>query len=68
MIRRMLHTLNQVKSFQEAIQSVNAISYLTGRLAKLFEVQGKGAEEAGEFESAYLLALNETIGKIKADG
>jgi hypothetical protein len=62
----MLRTLNTVKSLPEAIQTVNVISYLTGRLAKLFEVNGK-TEEPGEVEEAYLLALSETIEKMRSN-
>ncbi len=67
MIRRMLRTLNSVKSFQETIQTANAISYLTGRIAKLFEVQEEGNPEDDEFARAYLIALREMIEKKRSE-
>jgi hypothetical protein len=65
LIRRMLQTLNQVKNFQEAIQSVNALSYLSGRLAKLFEVQSGMRDDGEEVTQAYLMALSEVVGKMR---
>ena len=49
LVRRMLYTLNHINSFPEAIQTVNALSYLVGRLAKLFEVQSSQGEASSDF-------------------
>src|SRR5512139_3412265 len=58
LIRRMLHTLNHASTFNETVQSVNALSYLAGRLAKLLE-SAVQPDPATDLSTSYFLALQE---------
>ena len=65
LINRMLHVLNDLKSSEDTIQAVNTISYITGRLAKLCEVQNRKSEASPEFTTAYLLSLEGFFDQIR---
>jgi hypothetical protein len=71
-IRRMLYLLNEAKAFQEIIQTLNALGYITGRLSKLFEVKMRQArvekDQPGELERMLEMTIQEMVELWEKEG